>query len=215
MALDHPHGNHDGRVDGEKYFVAKPRHGVFCREDKIVPQSDGIEGTVFFYPQYLTGRLLRFDIRAEALRPFGFRSGDKITATHSKYKGQGKIGSVIGVRHGLLYWNIEGVAGACACKNTAEETIDTFKKKKYRKVGSEELKNYLDDLTTADQSVLQMAVPSDGISREVLAKVSHLVKPEGEKWEGKLVSPTPAEGYQSWLKKLWRKKKIDQAVAQS
>ncbi|KAJ9435604.1 hypothetical protein DIPPA_24114 [Diplonema papillatum] len=210
VALDHAVGNHDGTVDNERYFIAKPQHGVFVRDDKILRTPDKIEGGVFFYPQHRTNRLLRFDVRQEALRPYGFKSGDVIAATHSKYKGQGKAGVVIGVRHGLLYWKIEGegVTGACACRNTQEETIETFKKKKYKKIGSESLRNYFSEITPEDANAA--GDMGKGISDAAMEKVSHIVDPDNEKWEGALVSPTPAEGYQSWMKRLWRKKKVEQ-----
>ena len=215
VSLDLPVGNHDGTIEDERFFVAKPQHGVFVRENKVVRQCDQIEGPVFFYPQHLTKRLLRFDIRTEALRPFNFASGDIIAATHMKYKGQGKRGIVIGVRHGLLYWQVEDaeINGACACKNTQEEIIEVFKRKKYKKVGSSVLPNHLANLTESNQG--RLAAPhTEGVSEASLANVAHLVDPEKANWEGSLVSPTPAQGYQKWFKNLWRKKKIDAAVAQ-
>ena len=206
-------GNHDGTVEGERYFVAKPQHGVFVRENKVIRKCDKVEGPVFFYPQHLTKRLLRFDVRPDALRAYGFQSGDVITATHTRYRGKGKTGTVVGVRHGLLYWRIEGdTAGACACKNTTAEIVDVLRRKKYRKVASETLKNHLVDITEAQREKEGISLAEKaavGISDKALEKVSHLVDPTAQTWEGSLQSPTPAQGYQSWVKKLWRKKKME------
>eukprot|EP01062_Namystynia_karyoxenos_P072918 TRINITY_DN6960_c0_g1_i2.p1 TRINITY_DN6960_c0_g1~~TRINITY_DN6960_c0_g1_i2.p1 ORF type:complete len:570 (+),score=231.28 TRINITY_DN6960_c0_g1_i2:201-1910(+) len=40
VALDAPEGNHDGEIDGVRYFTALPNHGVFVRADKLFRFGD-------------------------------------------------------------------------------------------------------------------------------------------------------------------------------
>jgi hypothetical protein len=162
VQLDHPAGNHNGTVDGVVYFVCKPRCGLFVRPDRVELIPENIEGPKFYYPQANTGVLLQFDVRKRAFKPFGFLHGDVVTpgAPDLKYR---PVGTVIGVRGGVLWWHLEEMDGAVPCRNNAEELIEVFKRKKYKKIATKAPKNH--DVEAAASRLVQSTLsPSTNMS---------------------------------------------------
>ena len=138
VELDEPTGSHNGTVDGIKYFECTPMHGVFVRASSLKQVPCDLAGQIFVYPQHGRKRILRFDIRMEALRTYGFKSGDLITSETQQ-------AWVVGVRQGILWWHLEGdsVIGASAAASTVEgchTLLESFTKK-----GESKLHNYLNE----------------------------------------------------------------------
>eukprot|EP00760_Papus_ankaliazontas_P023281 PhM_4_TR2016/c0_g1_i1/m.18968 len=223
VALDTPDGNHNGSVNDVAYFVCKPKHGLFVRSDRVEAVRERFEGPRFFYPQANTGALLQFDVRKRVFKPFGFLHGDVVTATLKDLKYR-PTGTIIGVRGEVLWWHMEGMDGAVPCRNTAQEVVEVFQRKKYKKVGHKEPKNHADEVpcaraapstptgmtatTTGAPNRNQAQSPADGIRgvpainilpqppQEVsMLRVKHLVNPL-DTFKGVLRSPSLSDQYQ-------------------
>eukprot|EP01059_Diplonema_ambulator_P002569 TRINITY_DN1218_c0_g1_i1.p1 TRINITY_DN1218_c0_g1~~TRINITY_DN1218_c0_g1_i1.p1 ORF type:complete len:795 (+),score=253.94 TRINITY_DN1218_c0_g1_i1:37-2421(+) len=151
VALDSPTGNHDGVVDGVRYFKCKPKHGVFVRADKMELDDGKISGQVFLYPQHSTRRLLRFDIRLEALKKYGVEHGDRIRSKHDA----NHTATIVGVRNDLLYVHLDraGVTGAWPLRRSVKETQKCLKK--YKIIGHIKLKNFVKEMMTAPPEELK------------------------------------------------------------
>eukprot|EP01060_Flectonema_neradi_P031079 TRINITY_DN462_c4_g1_i1.p1 TRINITY_DN462_c4_g1~~TRINITY_DN462_c4_g1_i1.p1 ORF type:complete len:688 (+),score=137.44 TRINITY_DN462_c4_g1_i1:33-2096(+) len=138
VELDEPTGSHNGTVDNVKYFECPPGHGVFVRATSLKQVPCDLAGQIFVYPQHGRKRILRFDIRMEALRTYGYKSGDLIGS-------ESQQAWVVGVRQGILWWHIEGqnATGASAAASTVDgchKLLESFTKK-----GESKLHNYLNE----------------------------------------------------------------------
>eukprot|EP01064_Diplonema_japonicum_P028399 TRINITY_DN434_c4_g1_i1.p1 TRINITY_DN434_c4_g1~~TRINITY_DN434_c4_g1_i1.p1 ORF type:complete len:760 (+),score=94.27 TRINITY_DN434_c4_g1_i1:121-2280(+) len=194
VALDTPTGNHDGCVDGVKYFKCKPKHGVFVRADKMELDDGKISGQVFLYPQHSTKRLLRFDIRLEALKKYGVEHGDRIKSKHDA----NHTATVIGVRNDLLYVHLDraGVTGAWPLRRDIKDTQKCLKK--YKIIGHVKLKNFVKEMMSSPPDELKRG--SDFIPEEISETLgltegsegSLLSEPLSTRWErhktGKILS---------------------------
>eukprot|EP00759_Apiculatamorpha_spiralis_P034402 PhF_6_TR35422/c0_g1_i1/m.51591 len=159
VALDHPKGNHDGVVDGVRYFWTAKRHGIFVRPENVTLLEDTYSEPAFMYPQDKTGTLLRFDIRPQSTKKYlGLVHGDRIASGEGT---GGAQGTIVGTRYGVLFWVMDGADGASPCRDTMEEVLHTLKKKKYKAVGNVPLKNYFVSTTTTTPAALDQSVPDN------------------------------------------------------
>eukprot|EP00760_Papus_ankaliazontas_P039889 PhM_4_TR9799/c1_g1_i1/m.24043 len=188
IALDAPKGNHDGCVDGVRYFHCWKGHGIFVRPDTVTLIPDeALAGPVFYYPQDKTGTVLRFDVRKVATEKFmGFCHGDRISTPDGRTSGV-----VVGVRYGLLFWHMDGADGASACRDNANEAVQALRKKKYKVVArGVSLKNHV-----GQQHQHQQHVEDGGGSETPRRASSEPIDDPGT---------TPSRSSSSLRSKLWR-----------